>query len=97
MKSMIEVSTSILNMLMPISIILMPPLWVCFAVYAIWYFASAKRHAPLTPDEAKLLWKIHKQNIKCSARKWREIKRGDKIIGFECECGYKHIQRRPMI
>lgn len=94
---MIEVSTSILNMLMPISIMLVPPLWVCFAVYAIWYFTSAKRHAPLTPNEAKLLWKIHKQNIKCGAKKWRELKRGDRIIGFECECGYKHVQKRPII
>jgi hypothetical protein len=25
------------------------------------------------------------------------IKRGNKIIGFECECGFRHIQRRPIV
>jgi len=72
-------------------------LWGCFTTYATWYFTLAKHYAPITPNEAKILWKIHKQNIECYARKWRRIKRGDKIIGFECECGYKHIQKRPIV
>ncbi|MGB9693363.1 MAG: hypothetical protein ACPLYF_00800, partial [Fervidobacterium sp.] len=25
------------------------------------------------------------------------IKRRGKIIGFKCECGYKHIQKRPIV
>jgi len=77
--------------------IIMVALWMCLAAYAAWYFTSAKNYAPITLKEAKILWKIHKRNIRCVARKWREIKRGDKIIGFECECGYKHVQKRPIV
>jgi hypothetical protein len=72
-------------------------LWTCFAAYAIWYFTSAKHYAPLTPNEAKMLWKIHKQTAKCEGRKWREIHRGRKIVGFTCECGYKYMQKRPIV
>ena len=72
-------------------------LWTCLMAYATWYFTSAKNYAPITSNDAKMLWKIHKRNIRCAARKWREIKRGDKIIGFECECGYKYIQKRPIV
>lgn len=81
------------NMLETITIIL----WGLFMLYLTWYFTSAKHHSPITPNEAKILWKIHKQNTQCNARKWRKIKRGDKIVGFECECGYKHIQKRPLV
>ncbi|MEM3700088.1 MAG: hypothetical protein QXL57_04385 [Candidatus Bathyarchaeia archaeon] len=72
-------------------------LWTIFIVYATWYFTSAKHYAPLTLSEARLLWKIHKQNIGCNGRKWKLIKRGDKIIGFQCECGHKYIQKRPIV
>jgi hypothetical protein len=72
-------------------------LWAGFTTYMTWYFTSAKHYAPITSDEAKTLWKIHKQNIGCNAKKWREISRRGKTIGFECECGYKHIQRRPIV
>lgn len=76
--------------------ILMPTIWACFIIYTAWYLTSAKRYAPVTLAEARLLWKIHKQNTQCNARKWREIRRRDKIVGFECECGYKHVQKRPI-
>ena len=71
--------------------------WVCFALYTIWYLTSAKHYAPLTVDEAKMLWKIHKQNISCDSRMWREIRRGGKIVGFACECGYNYTQKRPIV
>ncbi|MGB9741207.1 MAG: hypothetical protein ACP5IM_06560 [Candidatus Bathyarchaeia archaeon] len=71
--------------------------WACFATYTIWYFTSAKNFAPITYNEARILWKIHKKTANCNGRKWREIKHKDAIVGFECECGYKHIQRRPII
>jgi len=77
--------------------IFMFALWGCLAFYATWYFTSAKHYAPLTLNEARILWKIHKRNIRCNAKKWREIKRGGKIVGFTCECGYKHIQKRPIV
>ncbi|MEM3578277.1 MAG: hypothetical protein QXX51_07520 [Candidatus Bathyarchaeia archaeon] len=72
-------------------------IWACFAAYATWYFTYAKHFAPITYNEARILWKIHKQNTNCNGRRWREIKRKEAIVGFECECGYKHIQRRPIV
>lgn len=71
--------------------------WACLLAYTVWYSTSAKNLAPITVKEAKLLWKIHKQNVSCQSRKWRIIKRKNKIIGFECGCGYKHIQKRPIV
>jgi hypothetical protein len=76
--------------------ILMPTVWACFALYTTWYLTSAKDYAPLTREEAELLWKIHKQNAECKVKKWREIRRRGKIVGFECECGYRHVQKRPI-
>ena len=76
---------------------IMVSLWVCLGAYATWCLTSAKNYAPITSKEARMLWKIHKRDIRCAARKWREIKRGDKIIGFECECGFKHVQKRPIV
>ena len=72
-------------------------LWVCLAAYATWYFTSAKNYAPLTSREVRLLWKIHKQTTGCDSKQWREIRRGRKIVGFACECGYKYMQKRPIV
>jgi hypothetical protein len=77
--------------------ILIPTVWTCFATYAAWYFTSAKHYAPLTLNEARLLWKIHKQHAQCKSRKWREIRNNGKIIGFKCACGHKHIQERLVV
>lgn len=71
--------------------------WAGFAIYTVWYFAYAKHFAPITYNEARILWKIHKQSANCNGKRWREIKRKNAIVGFECECGYKHIQRRPIV
>jgi len=77
--------------------LLVPSLMVSFSTYASWYFMSAKRYAPLTEDEVKTLWKIHKQEASCRARRCQRIVRGRKLIGFKCECGYTHVQKRPMV
>jgi hypothetical protein len=77
--------------------LLISTLWTVLVVYATWYFTSAKHYAPLTSKEARMLWRIHKRSIRCTATKWREIRRAGKIIGFECECGYKHTQKRPIV
>ncbi|MEM3703862.1 MAG: hypothetical protein QXX79_05555, partial [Candidatus Bathyarchaeia archaeon] len=37
-----------------------------------------------------------KQTAGCNSKLWREIRIGRKIVGFECECGYKHVQKRPI-
>lgn len=71
--------------------------WLSLTAYAVWYSTVAKHYAPIAPHEAKILWKIHKQNVQCASKKWRAIRRGKKIIGFECECGFKHIQKRPIV
>ena len=76
---------------------LVPTLWACFAIYTGWYFTSAKHYAPLTRAEAKTLWHIHKRNVQCNGKKCVEIRHRDQIIGFKCECGYRHMQKRPII
>ena len=65
--------------------------------YCAWFLLSAKRVVPLTQKEAETLWKVHKQNTLCRAKGWREIVRRNKIIGFECECGHKHVQKKHII
>jgi hypothetical protein len=77
--------------------ILFPVIWPCLGVYSAWYFTSAKRYAPITRAEARALWHIHRQNAKCHAKKCKEIKRRGRIVGFECDCGYKHYQKRPIV
>ncbi|MEM2093620.1 MAG: hypothetical protein QXE16_04995, partial [Candidatus Bathyarchaeia archaeon] len=55
-----------------------------------------KHYAPLSIEEAQLLWKIHKQRDNCNSKTWSEIHRSGKMVGFRCGCGYKHIQKRPV-
>jgi hypothetical protein len=71
--------------------------WTFFVAYTTWYLTKAKYNAPISVDEARLLWRIHRRNVHCNARKWREIKHSNKIVGFECECGYRHVQKRPVV
>jgi len=67
-------------------------LWTVFVIYTIWCFTSAKT---LRPNNARA--KIHKRGSGYDGKKWRELKHGGKIVGFECECGHKHTQRRPIV
>lgn len=76
--------------------IIVPVAWAVFLMYTVWYFTSARHYAPLSLQEVKMLWKIHKRNAQCASQRWREIRRRDKIIGFECGCGYKHVQKKPI-
>ena len=76
---------------------LIPAIWLSFGACATWYLMSARRYAPLTPAEVRILWKIHKQKVQCAAKKCLKIVRKNKIVGFECECGYKHVQKRPIV
>ena len=78
-------------------LVIMPALWAGFTAYAVWYVTGAKRYSPLTPAEARTLWHIHHQTVHCDAKRWRKITRRGQIVGFECECGYKHVQKRPLI
>jgi hypothetical protein len=77
--------------------IIMPAIWIVFVTYIVWYCTSAKNFAPITSSEAKMLWVLHKNDVQCNAKRWREVRRMGKTVGFECECGHKHIQRRPIV
>jgi len=94
---MLEMFGNLLDMIVPVSEVLMPALWMCFGVYAGWYIALAKKYVPLTVEEARLLWEVHKKRAECEAKKWQKIMRKNRMIGFECGCGYKHTQKRPII
>jgi len=88
---------SMMEIFIPNLWVLTPTLWLCFASYITWYITKAKHYSPITQTEAKQLWKIHRRNMNCNGRKWRQIKCGGKTVGFQCECGHKHIQERPIV
>ena len=79
-------------------IIFLPAVWTIFMGCLLWYMIAVKRSEPITVDEAKMLWKIHKKTTRCGGQKWQPITRkGDKLKGFQCECGYNYSQKRPML
>ena len=77
--------------------VLIPAIWLSLGFLIAWLLLSAKRVVPLTRKEAETLWKFHKQKTNCRAESWREIVRRNKIIGFECKCGHKHVQKKHII
>ena len=77
--------------------VLIPAMWLSLGFVIAWFLLSAKRTVPLTHDEAETLWKFHKQKVQCAADGWLEINRGGKIVGFECECGHKHVQTKHLV
>jgi hypothetical protein len=79
-------------------IIILPAIWASFAGCLLWIVTSAKRNVSITFNDAKALWHIHKKTTHCTSHKWNPISRkGGKISGFECECGYRYLQKRPLI
>ncbi len=71
--------------------------WSGLAVCAV-VLATTKSAAPITTDEAKVIWTMHRKTAHCGGHKWQPIKqRKDKIVGFQCECGYKYKQSRPWV
>ena len=89
-KNMIEILISNLWLIASIT-------WACFIAYAVWFSTRAKRFAPLTMTEAKQLWTIHRQSEKCGSKKWRQIRYRGTTVGFECGCGHKHFQKKPLV
>jgi hypothetical protein len=77
--------------------VLIPAIWLSLGFATAWFLLSAKRVVPLTLKETETLWKDHKQKVLCEAKSWHKIVRKNKIVGFECDCGYKHIQKRHII
>ena len=88
----LEVLGSLLN-----SGVLIPGLALCFGLYIAWILLSAKRFVSMTMKEAEMLWKFHKKSKCCKAETWHEITKKKKVIGYSCECGFRHIQKKPMI
>ena len=41
----------------------MPAIWVSFTSCIGWYLTCAKRGVPITFDDAKALWQIHKKPL----------------------------------
>jgi len=83
-------------MLITINDLFLPVLWAALALCVCGILALTKRYAPLTDDEARILWKIHKLSAQCPAKHWKKIVHRSKLVGFKCGCGYRHTQRRPM-
>jgi len=60
--------------------------------------AATKRTMPITVEDAKVLWTLHKQNSRCRCKNWSLLKpKKDKVNGFICECGFKYTQKKPII
>lgn len=76
---------------------LVPTVWVSFACVISWFILAAKKHQPISKKEVDMLWKSHKQFSQCKAKSYEEILSGNKIIGYRCQCGYEHRQKRPII
>ena len=76
---------------------LIPGLALCFGFYIAYVLLSARNVVPMTSEEVDTLWKFHKQTKCCGAQTWHEITKKQKLIGYECECGFKHIQKKPLV
>lgn len=70
-------------------------LWGLLFAYGTWYVLKAKTFQPLTLDDLALIWKLHKQQTGCDASRIHSlIKRDGQVVGFQCNCGYRYMQRR---
>ena len=76
---------------------LVPVVWVSLGFVASWFVISAKKHQPISAQEAELLWKSHKQFSNCKGKTFEKIMKNEKIIGYKCQCGYEHQQKRPIV
>ena len=77
--------------------VLIPGLALCFGLYIAYVLLSAKNIVPMSEKEAESLWKFHRATKCCGAEKWQKITKRHKLIGFECECGHKHVQKKPLV
>jgi hypothetical protein len=81
------------NMLNTVLLIICSSLATCAVIFTL-----AKRSAPITANDAKVLWVMHRKTAHCSGHKWQPIKlKKGKIVGFRCQCGYKYTQKRPLV
>ncbi len=79
-------------------IIVVTAVWTLFACSLFCYVISVRRSEPMSVEEAKIIWKMHKQSSHCPGKKWQPIsQKGNRIKGFRCECGYRYTQKRPLV
>jgi hypothetical protein len=79
---------------MQIQLLIYLAVWGALAAFGLCLLAIAKRKVPISIEEAKVLWKIHKQDTNCNRHKWEPLsERNGKITGFKCECGHQYSQR----
>ena len=93
---MLEIILGILESFLQ-SGVLIPGLALCFGFYIAYVLLSASHLQPMSKEEAEKLWKFHRQTKCCNAQTWHEIIKKNKIVGFECECGHRHIQKKHLI
>jgi hypothetical protein len=77
--------------------VLIPSLALAFGFYIAYILLSARNVFPMTKEEAETLWKFHKQKDCYKAEKWHEVIKRNKIVGYECECGFRHIQNKHLV
>ena len=86
-----------LKMFLANPLFLVPVVFVSVGYVFSWLFFMAKKHQPISKKEVDMLWKSHRQFSRCKAKKYEKITYGGKIVGYKCECGYEHKQKRPII
>jgi len=77
--------------------VLIPAIWLSLGFVIAWLLLSATLSVPMTQEEIDTLWTFHKQKTKCKSKTCKQIIKKSNIIGFECECGFNHIQKKPLI
>ena len=59
--------------------------------------ATTKKDVPMTRKEVNLLYTLHKQaSNDCNHKMQPVIMKTGEIAGFQCECGYRYIQKRSL-
>ncbi len=76
---------------------LIPGVALCLGLYIGYILLSARNVVPMTKDEIDSLWKFHMQTKCCKAKTCHEITKKKKVMVYECECGFKQIQNKPLI
>ena len=70
----------------------------CVGVCGALGVTATKRTIPITVEDAKVMWALHKQNTGCIFKEWTLLTRNKgKMIGFQCECGYRFKQKKPIM
>jgi hypothetical protein len=81
--------------------VLMWVFWFLLGAYSIWFLTRAEKSQALTLDELVMLWKIHKQQARCSAPLSRVEPvvdpRSKEFSGFKCGCGYRYLSKRLIV